>query len=58
MGSFLDKHFKPRDGDRRELVVEDVSYNVPVDLDNDGVTDQKDGVDIIEVVKKTSYNNH
>ena len=52
-GPLLDKHLgKAREGDRRELVVEDVSYNVPVDLDNDGVTDQKDGVDIIEVVKK------
>ena len=42
-----------RDGDIREIAVEDITKNVPLDLNNDGVTDTDgDGDDIIEQVKK------
>ena len=34
------------------LEIEDIEKDVPVDKDNDGVTDQEDGVDIYETVKK------
>jgi len=53
-GALLEKHFgRARDGDIREISVEDITKNVPLDLDNDGVTDtDDDGDDIIEQVKK------
>lgn len=53
-GALLETHLGPaRDGDTREISVEDITKNVPLDLDNDGVTDTDgDGDDIIEQVKK------
>ena len=39
-------------GDKRLLEIEDIEKDVPVDKDNDGVTDQEGGVDIYETVKK------
>jgi len=53
-GALLETHLGPaRDGDIREIAVEDITKNVPLDLNNDGVTDTDgDGNDIIEQVKK------
>ena len=52
-GALLKKHLGPaRTGDKRLLEIEDIEKDVPVDKDNDGVTDQEDGVDIYETVKK------
>ena len=53
-GALLAKHLGPsRDGDKREIRVEDIVKDVPLDLNNDGVTDtDSDGNDIIEQVKK------
>ncbi|WP_440909306.1 hypothetical protein [Candidatus Pelagibacter sp.] len=53
-GALLETHLGPaRDGDIREIAVEDITKNVPLDLDNDGVTDtDSEGDDIIEQVKK------
>ena len=53
-GALLETHLGPaRDGDIREIAVEDITKNVPLDLNNDGVTDTDgDGDDIIEQVKK------
>ena len=53
MGCLLKKHLgEPRDGDKRLLEIEDIERDVPVDKDNDGVTDQVDGEDVFETVKK------
>ena len=53
MGSFIKKTFGPaRTGDKRLIEIEDIEKDVPVDKDNDGVTDQEDGVDIYETVTK------
>ena len=52
-GTLLKKHLGPaRTGDKRLLEIEDIEKDVPVDKDNDGVTDQEGGVDIYETVKK------
>ena len=52
-GALLKKHLGPaRTGDKRLLEIEDIEKDVPVDKDNDGVTDQEGGVDIYETVKK------
>ena len=52
-GALLKKHLgEPRDGDKRLLEIEDIERDVPVDKDNDGVTDQVDGEDVFETVKK------
>ncbi|WP_440633784.1 type IV pilus modification PilV family protein [Candidatus Pelagibacter sp. HIMB1485] len=52
-GALLKKHLGPaRTGDKRLIEVEDIERDVPVDKDNDGVTDQVDGVDVYETVKK------
>ena len=52
-GTLLKKHLGPaRDGDKRLLEIEDIEKDVPVDKDNDGITDQKDGEDVYETVKK------
>ncbi|WP_440912158.1 type IV pilus modification PilV family protein [Candidatus Pelagibacter sp.] len=52
-GSLLKKHLGPaKEGDKRLLEVDDVERDVPVDKDNDGVTDQEDGEDVYETVKK------
>ena len=53
-GALLEKHFGPsRTGDKRLIEVVDITKDVPLDLDNDGVTDtDSDGDDIIEQVKK------
>lgn len=52
-GALLKKHLGPaRDGDKRLLEIEDIEKDVPVDKDNDGVTDQVDGEDVYETVKK------
>ena len=53
-GALLETHLGPaRDGDIREIAVEDITKNVPLDLNNDGVTDtDDDGNNIIEQIKK------
>ena len=52
-GALLKKHLGPaRDGDKRLIKVEDVERDVPVDKNNDGITDQEDGEDVYETVKK------
>ena len=52
-GEILQTHFgEARDGEKRLIEVVDINKDVPVDLDNDGVTDQEDGVDVYEQVKK------
>jgi len=52
-GALLKKHLGPaRTGDKRLLEIEDIERDVPVDKDNDGVTDQEGGVDVYETVKK------
>jgi hypothetical protein len=52
-GTLLKKHLGPaRDGDKRLLEIDDIEKDVPVDKDNDGVTDQVDGEDVYETVKK------
>ena len=52
-GALLKKHLGPsRTGDLRKLIIVDVDRNVPMDVDNDGVTDQVGGVDQFESVKK------
>ena len=52
-GALLQKHLgAARDGDKRLLEVEDIEVDVPVDKDNDGITDQVDGDDVYETVKK------
>ena len=52
-GDLLQKHFGvAKDGEKREIEVVDINKDVPVDLDNNGVTDQENGVDVYEQVKK------
>ena len=52
-GALLKKHLgAAKDGDKRLLEIEDVERDVPVDKDNDGVTDQEGGEDVYETVKK------
>jgi len=52
-GALLKKHLGPaRSGDKRLLEIDDVERDVPVDKDNDGITDQVDGEDVYETVKK------
>ena len=52
-GTLLKKHLgAAKDGDKRLLEVEDIEKDIPVDKDNDGVTDQIGGVDVYETVKK------
>ena len=52
-GTLLKKHLGPaKDGDKRLLEIEDIEKDVPVDKDNDGVTDQEGGEDVYETVKK------
>ena len=52
-GALLKKHLGPaRDGDKRLVEIDDIEKDVPVDKDNDGVTDQEDGEDVYETVKK------
>ena len=52
-GTLLKKHLgAAKDGDKRLLEIEDIEKDVPVDKDNDGVTDQEGGVDVYETVKK------
>ena len=52
-GALLKKHLGPaRSGDKRLLEIDDVERDVPVDKDNDGITDQEDGEDVYETVKK------
>ena len=49
----LKKHLGPsRTGDKRLIEVDDIEKDVPVDKNNDGVTDQDDDGDIYETVKK------
>ena len=53
MGALLKKHLGPaRSGDKRLLEIDDVERDVPVDKDNNGITDQVDGEDVYETVKK------
>ena len=52
-GALLKKHFGVvRDGDKREIEVINITKDVPVDLDNDGITDQEGGVNVYEQVLK------
>ena len=52
-GALLNKHLGPaKTGDKRLLEILDVDKNVPVDKNNDGITDQVDGEDVFEIVKK------
>ena len=52
-GALLKKHLGPsRTGDKRLIEVDDIEKDVPVDKDNDGVTDQVNNVDVYETVKK------
>ena len=49
----LAKHLGPQEMVINEIRVEDIVKDVPLDLNNDGVTDtDSDGNDIIEQVKK------
>ena len=43
---------------KRLIEIEEVERDVPVDKDNDGVTDQVDGEMFMKLLKKTSYNNY
>ena len=52
-GALLKKHLGPsRTGDKRLIEVDDIEKDVPVDKNNDGVTDQVNNVDVFETVKK------
>lgn len=52
-GTLLQKHLgASRTGDVRSIEVDEVTRQVPVDANNDGVTDQVDGEDVTESVKK------
>ena len=52
-GGILETHFGvARDGEKREIEVIEINKDVPVDLDNDGITDQEDGVDVYRQVLK------
>jgi len=52
-GALLKKHLGPsRTSDKRLIEVDDSEKDMPVDKDNDGVTDQVGGVDVYETVKK------
>lgn len=53
-GALLEKHLGPsRTGDKRLIEVVDITKDVPLDLDNDGVTDtDSEGDNIIEQIKK------
>ena len=52
-GALLKKHLGPsRTGDKRLLEIDDIEKDMPVDKNNDGVTDQVDGEDVFETVKK------
>jgi hypothetical protein len=52
-GALLKKHLGPtRTLDKRLIEVDDIEKDVPVDKDNDGITDQVGGVDVYETVKK------
>ena len=53
-GELLNNHLGiPISGDKRLLEVDEVTVNVPVDENNDGVTDQVSGVDQCTSVTKT-----
>ena len=53
-GDLLNNHLGiPISGDRRLLEVDEVTVNIPVDENNDGVTDQVSGVDQFTSVTKT-----
>ena len=52
-GALLKKHLGPsRTGDKRLLEIDDIEKDMPVDKNNDGITDQADGEDVFETVKK------
>ena len=51
-GALLKKHLgQSRSGDLRRLEIVDVDKSVPIDADNDGVTDQVGGVDQFEIIQ-------
>jgi len=53
-GDLLNNHLgRALSGDKRLLEVDDVTINIPVDENNDGVTDQISGVDQFISVTKT-----
>ena len=53
-GDLLNNHLgRALSGDKRLLEVDDVTINIPVDENNDGVTDQISGVDQFTSVTKT-----
>ena len=48
----LKQHLGPaKTGDLRKLEIVDVNKSVPVDANNDGITDQIGGVDVYETIK-------
>jgi hypothetical protein len=52
-GALLKKHLGPaRTGDLRRIEVVEVTKQMPVDANNDGITDQVSGVDVTTPVKK------
>ena len=51
-GTLLQKHLGPaKTGDVRRLEIVDVDRTVPVDVDNDGVTDQVGRIDQFEIIQ-------
>ena len=51
-GALLKQHLGPaKTGDLRKLEIVDVNKSVPVDANNDGITDQIGGVDVYETIK-------
>ena len=51
-GTLLKKHLgQARTGDLRKLDIRDVDRTIPIDADNDGVTDEVAGVDQFEIIQ-------
>ena len=51
-GTLLKKHLgQARTGDVRKLDIRDVDRTIPIDADNDGVTDEVAGVDQFEIIQ-------
>ena len=52
-GTLLKKHLgPPKENDTRKLEIIDIDRSIPVDADNNGVTDQVNGMDVFEIIKK------
>ena len=51
-GALLQKHLgRAREGDVRRLEIVDVNRSVPIDADNNGITDQVNGIDQFELIQ-------